>query len=135
MYLHTIVNVSTSLLSSRITAINSVLCLREKVQRYPNQREKVQSLSKMRMLSMTALLYIWPINYSATWDPSMSAKLRTIKEMIAADGYLYLLYCDNYQARDGIYKTCTRTHTHTNKLLKFVSCMLNVLGNACKGVL
>ena len=29
-------------------------------------------------------------NYSATWDPSLSAKLRIIKETIAVDGYLYL---------------------------------------------
>ena len=29
-------------------------------------------------------------NYSATWDPSLSAKLRTIKETIAVNGYLCL---------------------------------------------
>ena len=29
-------------------------------------------------------------NYSATWDSSLSAKLRIIKEIFVVDGYLYL---------------------------------------------
>ena len=90
MYLHTIVNVSTLLLSSSITAINRVQCLREKVQRYPNIKRKgpksIQIEDAVDDSSAVNLAH----NYSATWDPSLSVKLKTIKGTIAVDGYLNL---------------------------------------------
>ena len=69
-------------------------------------------------------------NYSATWDPILSAKLRTIKEMIAPIFVIFVIII-----KLGLAST-KHTHAHTYKeIIKNCMSMLNVLGNACRRVL
>ena len=107
-----IVNVSTLLLSSSIIAINRVLCLRENIQRYPNRERKGPKSIQIEDSDDNSSAVNLAYNYSATWDPSLSAKLRTIKEMMAT--YTYHP-CDNYHA-----SKYAHAHKHTKKSLNIV---------------
>ena len=79
MYVHTIVNEST-LLSSRHYSNQLSFMLKRKGPKSTQIEDAVDDISAVNLAH----------NYSATLDPSLSAKLKTVKETLAVDGHLYL---------------------------------------------
>ena len=131
-------NVSTLLLSSIIIAINRVLCLREKVQRYPNpKRIGPKSIQIEDAVDSSAVNLA--DNYSATGDPILSAKnhqgndcSRWLPVFVVL---VIIAMLGRASTKHAHAHTHTHTHTHTHKKKKSFISSINVLGNACRGVL
>ena len=128
MHLHTIVNASTLLLSSKYYS-NQL----KNIQRYPNQKRKGPKSIQIEDAVDDGSAVNLAHNYSATWDPSLSQTQNhqgnNCNRWLPVFVILVIITMLELASTK-------HAHAHTHKeIIKIASSTLNILGNAWRGVL